>query len=168
MRFLRDCSASLALDFREMTEKDLDFVESLYATTRADELGLTGWPEEQQRAFLAQQHGLQHRAYRSTYPEAHWLIIEQAGKPIGRLYLAEQPGDLRIIDISLVPAGRGRGIGEAIIRDLLACAQAAGISVSLHVEQGNRARRLYERLGFRIAEDRGAYLLLVSDVSAPG
>jgi ribosomal protein S18 acetylase RimI-like enzyme len=41
-------------------------------------------------------------------------------------------------------------VGERLIRELIAEARQAGASVSLHVLQANPARRLYERLGFRI------------------
>ena len=71
-----------------MTDEDLPFVEALYASTRAAEMALTGWPPEQQRAFLAQQHRAQHHHYRAYHAGAEWLIIERDGAPIGRLYLA--------------------------------------------------------------------------------
>ena len=42
---------------------------------------------------------------------------------------------------------RGRGIGGALARRCLA---ETGTGVKLHVEPGNPARHLYERLGFRV------------------
>ena len=39
-------------------------------------------------------------------------------------------------------------------------AAAAGKSVTIHVERMNPALRLYERLGFRLVEDKGVYLFL--------
>jgi ribosomal protein S18 acetylase RimI-like enzyme len=42
----------------------------------------------------------------------------------------------------------------------LAEGDAAGKSVTVHVERMNPALRLYERLGFSVAEDKGVYLFL--------
>jgi len=44
---------------------------------------------------------------------------------------------------------------------LLSEAGAAGKRVVLHVEQHNRAVRLYQRLGFVDAQDAGVYKLMV-------
>jgi ribosomal protein S18 acetylase RimI-like enzyme len=63
-----------------------------------------------------------------------------------------------LIDISLVPAARGAGLGGAILADLIAAAGAAGKRVTLHVERLNPARRLYVRHGFTLVSDKGIYL----------
>lgn len=152
-----EAAAALGIACRAMTDEDLPFVARLYASTRADELAATGWPEEMRAQFLDQQHRAQHRHYRSAWPEGEWLILEQDGAPIGRLYLGEDKASVRLIDISLIPESRGAGLGGGILADLLRDAAVRGKSVVLHVEKGNRARRLYERLGFAAVEDKGAY-----------
>lgn len=159
-------AAALGVSMRPMTDDDLPFVEALYASTREQELAVTGWPAEAKRAFLAQQHSAQHRHYRHFYAAAEWLIVERGGRPIGRLYLDELPELLHVIDISLVADARGEGIGSAIFADLGEMARELGKRVSIHVEVNNPARRLYERLGFRLVEDKGIYLELVWDPSA--
>ncbi|MDQ4086444.1 MAG: GNAT family N-acetyltransferase, partial [Pseudomonadota bacterium] len=153
---------------RPMTDADLPFSAALYASTRAAELARVGWPLEQQRLFLEQQHDAQHRHYRAAYPGAEWLIVERGGEAIGRLYLVEWDSELRVVDISLVPAARGTGIGGAILSDLIAVAQAAGKPLSIHVERDNRARRLYDRLGFETVEDKGVYLLMQHGAGVAG
>jgi len=65
------------------------------------------------------------------------------------------------MDIALLPEFRGRGIGTALLSALIEEAEREGKRVSIHVERYNPARRLYARLGFREAEDRGVYLYLV-------
>jgi GNAT superfamily N-acetyltransferase len=155
-----NAAARFGIGYRAMADADLPFVEALYASTRAEELALTGWPPEQQRAFLVQQHRMQHRQYRACHPDAEWLIVERRGEPIGRLYLKLWEGRRRIIDISLVPAARGLGIGGAILADVIAAAESQGQGVALRVEMRNPARRLYERLGFELVEDQGAYLCM--------
>jgi ribosomal protein S18 acetylase RimI-like enzyme len=49
-----------------------------------------------------------------------------------------------------------------LIKDLLTEAERAGKPVSLHVAKDNRARRLYERLGFETLEDTGIYFKMES------
>ncbi|HYD13690.1 MAG TPA: GNAT family N-acetyltransferase [Allosphingosinicella sp.] len=141
-----------------MTDDDLPFVAALYASTRGEEVAATGWPPEMQAAFLDQQHRAQHFHYRNAFPAGEWLLIERDGAPIGRLYLAESEGMLRLVDISLLPEARGEGLGTAILCDLL---DDEPRPVLLHVEHTNPARRLYVRLGFCLAEDKGFYLMMI-------
>ena len=148
-----------------MTDADAPFAARLYATTRAEEVARTGWPPETQAAFLAQQHHAQHVYYRSAYPAGEWLLIERAGAPIGRLYLAEEMGKLLLVDISLLPEERGTGLGTAILTDLL---DGETRPVELHVERFNPARRLYERFGFKLVEEQPVYLRMIRDPRAAG
>jgi ribosomal protein S18 acetylase RimI-like enzyme len=156
-------AAAFGISYREMTDADLPFVAALYATTRAREIAATGWPPEMQAAFLEQQHRAQHASYRSSYPDAEWLLIERGGEAIGRLYLARQEDMLLLIDVSLLPTERGAGLGTAILTDLLAGETGA---VQLHVERTNAARRLYARLGFEIVEEQAIYLRMVRPAAA--
>jgi ribosomal protein S18 acetylase RimI-like enzyme len=150
-------AAEFGISYRPLREDDFAFTAGLYASTRTEELMQTGWPEEAKQAFLAQQHRAQHEYYQGHYQGAEWLIVEQDGAAIGRLYLHEADTDIRVIDIALLPGHRGAGIGAALIDDLLASAGARGKSVSLHVEPNNPVRRLYLRLGFVAGAVLGAY-----------
>ncbi|MET8541695.1 GNAT family N-acetyltransferase [Kitasatospora sp. NPDC004799] len=53
----------------------------------------------------------------------------------------------------LSPHLQGRGLGTAVLRHLLAEADAAGDPVHLVVLQGSAARRLYERHGFTVVHE---------------
>lgn len=149
-----------ALAYRPYVAEDFDFIEALYHSTRDAELALSGWPDAEKNAFLTQQHRAQHHHYQTYYPNAERLILERGGEPVGRLYVDAWPLELRIVDISLVPAARGQGIGEAVLRDVIAWAQDQAKGVSIHVETFNPARRLYHRLGFVVTEDKGLYELM--------
>lgn len=153
-------AAPLGVSYRDATDDDLGLVALIYASTRIEEVAATGWPIEAQHQFLAQQADAQHRHYRAHYPNAEWLVIERAGKPIGRLYLEEWPTQIRLIDISLLPEGRGEGVGGAILADLQDMAAAAGKALSIHVERNNPAMTLYHRLGFAKADEHGVYDLM--------
>jgi GNAT superfamily N-acetyltransferase len=148
---------ALGLALRPIRPDDEPFLRRVYASTRLDELAPLGWSTEQRQAFLDQQFDAQHRHYQTEYSDADFLVILLDDRPIGRLYLARWPEEILLIDIALLPEHRGTGIGSRLIQTLLDEADQAGKPVRLHVEKFNQARRLYERLGFSIAADRGVY-----------
>lgn len=142
----------------EGSASDLEFLYTVYAAARADELAqLPDWTDIQKDEFLRSQFSLQHAHYHEHFPKARYEVICEMGRPIGRLYVDRGDTEMRIMDIALLPERRGRGIGGALIAEVLAEAEAAGLPVGLHVEAANPAKRLYERLGFRVAEDVGVY-----------
>lgn len=145
---------------RPITDADMDFLHRLYATTREDELKQVDWTPEQKAMFVSHQFHAQHQYWQENYTDTSWDLIVADGEPIGRLYVARWPDDIRIVDIALMPEHRGGGVGTRLLREVLAEGDATGRKVSIHVEIYNPARRLYERLGFVQAGDRGVYLLM--------
>jgi GNAT superfamily N-acetyltransferase len=118
------------------------------------------WTPEQKAAFLEQQFAAQDRHYRERYEGATLDVIEVDGAAAGRLYVARWEREIRVMDIALLPEFRGRGIGSRLLRGIIEEAEGARCAVSIHVERMNPALSLYERLGFRLREDKGVYLLL--------
>jgi GNAT superfamily N-acetyltransferase len=153
-------AARLGITYRPITDEDMPFLAALYYSTRAEEVAQSGWPDEMQKQFLAQQFDAQHRHYQRHYADAEWLIIERDGEAVGRLYFEDWQSQIRIIDIALIPAARGHGIGAAIFEDTFEVAQATGKKVSIYVEKNNPARSLYLRLGFEMVADEGVYDLM--------
>jgi ribosomal protein S18 acetylase RimI-like enzyme len=153
-------AGGLGVSSRPVTDGDLPFLAELYASTRREEVAVTGWPAEVQEAFLKQQHAAQHAHYSTYRADSEWLILQRHGEAIGRLYWREESDRLHVIDISLMPEHRGRGFGGAVLRDLLDLARERGKGVTIYVEKMNPARRLYERLGFEVAADEGVYDLM--------
>jgi GNAT superfamily N-acetyltransferase len=149
-----------AVGFRPANDADQQFLCTLYASTRADEMSQVDWPEEQRDAFLQMQFNAQHRYYHEQFPAASYLVVERNGEAIGRIYLDRRSDELRLIDIALMPKARNQGLGKALLLDLLDEAQANGLPVRIHVERFNPARRLYLRLGFMQIEDQGIYQLM--------
>lgn len=145
---------------RPVEPGDEELLFRIYASTRADELAVVPWDDAQKLAFLRAQFDAQDRWYREHYASASSDIVMIDGEPAGRLYVYRGEAEIRIVDIALLPEQRRNGAGTALLRDLLAEADAAGMSVTIHVERFNAALRLYERLGFMVAEDKGVYLLL--------
>jgi ribosomal protein S18 acetylase RimI-like enzyme len=153
-------AADSGLTFRRSTDADLPFLARVYASTRAEELAVTPWSDAQKAAFLDMQFRAQHADYRKNYPEADWLVTMHAGEDIGRLYIERWPSQHCLIDIAFLPQHRGKGLGAALLRDLMDEAAAAGRTVSIYVEKFNPAMRLYRRLGFTTEEDKGVYDLM--------
>jgi ribosomal protein S18 acetylase RimI-like enzyme len=145
---------------RPITQEDQPFLYHLYASTREEEMALVGWSQVDQEAFLAMQFQAQHTFYQEQFAGAQFDIIECEGAPIGRLYVDRRVDEIRIIDIALLPAYRGQGIGSHYMRQLLAEGQELGIPIRIHVEANNPAMRLYKRLGFRKVDTNGVYWLM--------
>lgn len=143
---------------RRSAAADRILLRDVYASTRAAELDQVSWAPGQREAFVDMQFDAQDHEYRRLNPHGAFDVVEVDGVAAGRLYVDRRPGDLRIIDIALLPEYRGRGIGSALITGLQRQALAEGRIVSIHVEVHNPARSLYERLGFEVAEDLGVYL----------
>jgi ribosomal protein S18 acetylase RimI-like enzyme len=148
------------LTLRPVGPRDEEFLYRVYAGTRVEELAVVPWDEAQKEAFLRLQFDAQSRWYREHYARATYEVVLVDGEPAGRLYLHRGETEIRIVDIALLPEHRGSGVGTSLLSDLLAEADAAGKRVTIHVERFNPALHLSERLGFEVAEDKGAYLFL--------
>ena len=148
------------VSLRPATGADRGFLLRVYGATRADELALVDWTDEQKQAFVAMQFSAQDTHYRSHYANASFDVVLVDGEAAGRLYVDRGADDIRVIDIALLPDRRGAGIGSLLLRQLLDEAAATARKVSIHVEVDNRARRLYDRLGFVPVADRGLHLLM--------
>jgi ribosomal protein S18 acetylase RimI-like enzyme len=145
---------------RPIEEGDLSFLGGLYGTTRAVEMALVPWSEGEKAAFIGMQFEAQHRFYRAQFSRASFDVILRGERPIGRLYVDRRDGEIRVIDIALLPEFRREGIGGALMRGILDEAAASGRKVTIHVERNNPALRLYLRLGFRQMSDEGIYWLM--------
>lgn len=147
------------ITLRPAAADDEELLYRLYAGTRADELA--AWDAAQAGAFLRMQQRAQEQSYRRQYPAAKTQIVLAEGVGIGRLVTEHSAAAILLIDITLLPAWRGRGIGTALIQALQREAANGGQAVRLHVLAANQAaRRLYQRLGFVIEGEPGIYLAM--------
>jgi putative acetyltransferase len=87
-------------------------------------------------------------------PDAALLVVEDAGRIVGRLSVARDlhPASRHVADLGLMVAAdyRRRGIGRALLDRTVAWAQASGVrKLELHVFPWNDAAiALYESYGF--------------------
>jgi ribosomal protein S18 acetylase RimI-like enzyme len=140
---------------RPRRDDDAAFMRELFFSVRAPEFAVMGWSEPALRDFLAGQSRMQNRHYANVYPNAVNLVVTRHGTAIGRVILYPSPGDIRVVDIALLPQWRGSGLGTALLGAVTQQAKAARVSVSLSVDLHNPARRLYLRQGFLPVGDNG-------------
>jgi ribosomal protein S18 acetylase RimI-like enzyme len=85
-------------------------------------------------------------------------ILELDGQSIGLLKVLREPTHWRVMQVQLSPQHQGAGIGGHLIKSLMCEAGVAGVPITLSVLKVNPARRLYERLGFKVISE-GARVL---------
>jgi GNAT superfamily N-acetyltransferase len=141
---------------RPAEPSDREFLRRVYASTRADELALTGWSAEACADFVAMQFDAQEAHYRQHFPLADLGVIEVRAEgaelPVGRLWVDRRVASVHVLDIALLDGVRGQGLGTACLRQLMGEAAARAVPLTIKVERFNPARRLYDRLGF-VVED---------------
>jgi ribosomal protein S18 acetylase RimI-like enzyme len=141
--------ADMKISLRAYGPEDEAFLYQVYASTRADELALFGWNEAQRDAFLKMQFNAQQRAYAWQFREAEHSIILIDEETAGRLIVTRTSAEIRLTDITLLPAYRNKGAGTLLVKELQAQAREANLPLRLRVLKTNTAaKRLYERLGF--------------------
>jgi len=150
----------MTISLRDVAPEDEAFLRAVYACTRAQEMSMVPWNDEQREAFLRFQFDAQDKYYRAQYPEAGFQIIEHNGEQVGRLYVSREPEQIRVLDITVLPQHRGRGIGSSLMRDMLLEADQNNQSVTIWIEQFNPSRALFDRLGFKIVQEDGYNNLL--------
>jgi ribosomal protein S18 acetylase RimI-like enzyme len=148
------------LHLRPQTDADRPFLAALYTSTRAQEMAAVPWTDEQKQDFCQWQFDSQSSHYAENYAQADFLIIEQGGTAIGRLYIDRGPMEIEIVDIALLPQYRGSGLGAGLLRDILREGEESGKPVTIYVEHFNPARHLYDRLGFQHVDTNGVYHLM--------
>ena len=129
------------MTLRPLREEDLDRVMEL----EAELFGRGAWSREVYLAELA-------------LPGRYYVAAEEDGVLVGYagIALAE---DSEVMTVGVAAASRGRGVGAALLTDLLDRARAARARhVFLEVRSGNdAAQRLYRRAGFAEIGTRPRY-----------
>lgn len=128
----------MRIERRPAIASDAQFLEDVHAAALGPvALVGYGWPE----ITLREQ-------FRSEIDLSWCHVIIVDGRRGGYLSV-EDRGSLWYIDaIAIARRYQGKGIGTAVLREVLA--DAGNRPVRLNVLHVNRARALYERLGFRI------------------
>jgi ribosomal protein S18 acetylase RimI-like enzyme len=137
------------LGIRPAREHDTGFLENLYRASR-DDLRLIEGEDDFIEEIILMQYRAQTQGYGQTHPNAMYFIVEKLDERIGRIIVDFGHNEVRLVDITLIPAARGKGFGNVIIKALQQAAQQTRTPLTLSVHHGNPlAKRLYQSLGFR-------------------
>lgn len=148
-RALSDLAPHLLM--RETLDQDRVFVDALYVDSRED-LRALGVDPALLGPLLQMQQRVQQAGFSANFPGAqHWLV-QNGGKPIGRLVVDAGPRDVRVVDIAISSTARRMGAARAVLRALQTVAQAQQLGISLAASKTNpAAQALYRGLGFSVA-----------------
>jgi GNAT superfamily N-acetyltransferase len=139
---------------RPCTPADDPFLAVVFATTWADQVAALPNQALAQHVLRIQHIAQEHR-FAVRYPGHERYLVVWEDEPAGRLYLHRGADTVQIVDLTLLPAFRSRGIAARIVHDLCDRAADDGRRVSLLV--GRRDRRLADMvtsLGFtRTSQD---------------
>ena len=89
------------------------------------------------------------RRFRAAYALGDARVIVVGGQDVGWIQIVDFKRQLYLRQIHLVASARNQGLGAKLIGELQARGARLKLPVTLDVMHGNRARGLYERLGFR-------------------
>jgi len=141
LRHRRPNSVRSGISFRDAKEEDFEFLFALHRSTMREYVAATwgSWDERDQR-----------RRFGSPREARDGLrIIRFEGVDVGALRCRQRGVDTFLVSIEVLPKYQSKGIGSVVIEDLIEAGSRAGGGVELTVLKANeRARRLYERLGF--------------------
>ncbi|MDQ2838412.1 MAG: GNAT family N-acetyltransferase [Actinomycetota bacterium] len=137
---------------------DADFLRALHIDSHP-ELRQLPLPPAAQQQLIQLQIDAQSSQYRTNYPDSLDQLIETDDAPVGRCWTNRSATELRLLDIAVLSAHRGNGIGRAVLLELRRLATAAGLPIRLTVWQDNHgAQRLYTDLGFEAGTEANGYL----------
>ena len=131
-----------SVELRQASPADADFIYRLIETTMRSyvEQVWGSFSEENNRKNIAE-----------TIAAKNYSIIRCRGEDVGAISVERHPDFVKLSQLFILPQHQNRGIGTSLVRELASEAQQAGMPVRLRVLRNNPARRLYERLGFRVS-----------------
>ncbi len=98
---------------------------------------LLEWSDERQRQLVAR-----------DISSGQASILAVNDQSVGWVHLRESDTEIELCQLYIVPEMQNRGIGSTIVKRFLSRAQTNDKKMTLEVMKNNRARSLYERLGF--------------------
>ena len=104
---------------------------------------LAGWQRSEDFGFIAERNG-------AAIGAAWARQFTRDEQPA--FYVDERTPE---VTIGVKPCVRGRGVGGMLLQALISEAAGRGIGLCLNVRHDNPARRLYERVGFRLVPGSG-------------
>ena len=145
------------VDRRPVVDDDRELLFELFCSALAPDNALLMLPPAERETLLRMQFDARERQYRATYTLADFDLLLLDDMPVGNLYVDRGDNEYVLIDITLLPEFRRRGIGAAVVGSLLDDAGTLFLPVRAHVQKHNPAWGLWQRLGFELIGDEGVY-----------
>ena len=128
------------LHLRPATDQDKSFLRHLN--------------EEAYKAVVGEQFGvwddrIQEEHFENKWKTEQYQIVEKNGRRIGAIWMTRESDHIWLREIQVSSEHRNLGIGTDLILGMIDDARALNLPLRLRVLTVNRAKRLYERLGFR-------------------
>ena len=136
-------SSAMNFELRNVRESDFDWLYYLRSQTMLTYINDSGG-----RFDLESQSGRITLAYDSI------KIVTSGNQDIGMFKVTRGSDNWEIVQIQILPDYQHMGIGTELIRNLQEEASQQGITLSLSVLKVNPAKRLYERLGFEVVQEK--------------
>jgi GNAT superfamily N-acetyltransferase len=111
---------------------------------------------------------VQEVGFKEQWDAAQVRIIVLDGVDIGWLQTVTRDDDFFIAQLFVDRPFQRQGIGTELMKRLIGEAERARQAVLLNVVKINPARRLYERLGFRVTHEDGFKAYMKRDSSLDG
>jgi ribosomal protein S18 acetylase RimI-like enzyme len=119
------------------------------------------WTDAEKQAFLEFQFEAQQNDYLRRFPHAEHSIVIFEGDSVGRIWIDRQEGEIRLLDVTILPDHQNQGIGTILLKELQQESASGGKPLRHSVYKTNtKALRFYHRLGFEVVEDFEAYVLM--------
>lgn len=130
--------------------EDDAFLYDVFCTTWASEVAALPNPRLAPHVMRIR-HIAQERQFASLHPGHQRFVVLHDDQPAGRLYVHERGSRMHVLDLTLLPCFRARGLGTRVTRDLFGEATERGKSVTLRLARRNvRACEFQSSLGFRL------------------
>lgn len=147
-------SEVMNVQLRHAVAKDEDFLLQLYLETQPIETASWNMSAPAREKLLRMQFRGREQTYSALYPDAENLILclceGDIERRVGRHLVMRQEDAILGVDLAIIPAYQRRGLGRIVLEEVQRQCADEGLSFKLQVLHTNPARRLYDRLGFKM------------------
>lgn len=130
------------IQLRAATESDIPFLLILRKITMDQHILNAG-------LVLSEENHLNRIHYRFDCAQ----IVQYDDKDVGLLKVVKEDNVWDLVQVQIHPSLQGKGVGQALVTDVLADAYKNKAAVKLSVFKQNPAKKLYDRLGFKIESE---------------
>jgi len=129
------------LQRRPATEEDKAFLKKLnrdvYESVVIEQFG--AWDD-----------AIQDEHFERKWAVQEYQIVEQEGLRVGAIWISKEIDHLWLREIQISPCHQNQGLGTKLLTTTIDEAARSGLPLQLRVLIANRAKALYERLGFSV------------------